>query len=234
MGRSRRRPLLIGCLGLGAVGCEPGPEFIATDSLRATIRVLSFESGSGAASLRVSTPDGEPTRLSSTNEVSVAVPGWNIDIPRPSDGPDPVYSTTLPEAPPLSPVNLAVLRDDSDSAPFNGVTLPPAFTDLSVSDSWSRSTEDLMIAWSDTGESDPIVVTIEGACIQPFEETYTAQAEGLLIAAGQLKTQDALPDTECPVTLVLARVRVGSPDDAWYEAEIEARTQVERSLMVVP
>lgn len=234
MGRSRRRPLLIGFLGLGTVGCEPAPEFIATDSLRATILVLSFEGGSGAASLRVSTIDGEPTRLSNTDEVSVAVPGWNIDIPRPSDGPDPVYSTTMPQAPPMSPVNLSVLRDDNDSAPFNGVTLPPAFTDLSVANSWSRSTDDLVITWSDTGESDPIVVTIEGACVQPFKESYSAQAEGLVIAAGQLKTGEALPDTECPVTLVLARVRVGSPDDAWYEAEIEAQTQVERALVVVP
>lgn len=234
MGRPRRRSLLVPILGLTAAACDEAPAFIETTALDATMRVWSYEDGTGAMSLRVATLDGTPTRLENTDEVNVAVAGWSIDVARPSDGPDPVYSAALPEAPPDEAINVAVLRQETDSAPFNGAVFPAAFGELTLPDSWSRSADPLEVTWTEAGDADPIALRIEGACIDPYEVEVGSQTTAFTVPPGAIASPSGVPSSGCPVTLKLTRTRLGDPDPAWHSGQIEALTRAERLLTVDP
>ena len=234
MGRSRRRSLLVPLLALTAASCAEAPAFVETTALDATMRVWSYEDGSGAMSLRVATLDGTPTRLENTDEVNVAVAGWSIDVARPSDGPDPVYSAALPEAPPDDAINVAVLRQETESAPFNGAVFPAAFGELTLPDSWSRSADQLEVTWTEAGDADPITLRIDGSCIDPYEVEVDSQAAAFTVPPGAIASPSGVPNSGCPITLQLTRARPGEPDPAWNSGQIEALTRAERLLTVHP
>jgi hypothetical protein len=143
------------------------------------------------------------------------------------------YEALLEPGPADGEIVVSLVRTLDQGAPDTRLSLPPAFriTAPARDASFSRANQDLALRWEPASGSEPMVVTLEGGCIETFARTVEVDRGELIVPRGTLAPPAVpmqpveaqgpapavalpaeLPPPECRVRAVFTRQRVGRID----------------------
>ncbi len=120
------------------------------------------------------------------------------------------------------------------SAPDSHVTLPAPFTITGpvAGASFSRATDPIVVAWSGSGQTDPMNWVASGDCIVQQSGTVPADNGTYSLPAGSIQPAQNQSGTSCQVQIRLSRARAGLLDPAYGEGGSISASQV-RSITVL-
>jgi hypothetical protein len=122
------------------------------------------------------------------------------------------------------------------SAPASTSTLPAAFN-LSAptsSSSFSRASQDIVVTYSGSGQSDPLSFTLSGSCFNLVTNSVSNDSGTFTIPKGTLVAPQGTQPMNCQATMTVSRTRAGSLDPAYYGGGISAAQQRTVSFTSTP
>jgi hypothetical protein len=130
-------------------------------------------------------------------------------------------------------ITVALTRGKEDtSAPNSVLTLPAKFeiTGPVAATTFVRGKDAIVVAWDNSGKSDPMTVELSGECIEGVNKTASDNGT-LIIAAADIKASKDNETKTCDVQIVVKRSRKGTLDPAYGKGGSTAGIQL-RSLSV--
>jgi hypothetical protein len=122
------------------------------------------------------------------------------------------------------------------SAPSSTCTMPAPFT-LSAptsSSSFARASQDIVVTYGGSGQSDPLSWTLSGTCFQLASNSVSSDNGSFTIPKGTLVTLQGSTAQNCQATLTMSRTRQGSLDPAYFGGSISAQQQRSVSFTSTP
>lgn len=133
-------------------------------------------------------------------------------------------------------IEVAFNRAEGDGAPSSKVTLPAPFTITAPAANLELigSTDDLTIAWENSGKSDQLSLSVSGSCISIHREVLEDDGEHV-VPAGTIVLSEEGTASGCDIRVTLERLREGTLDPAFDpEGTVQAMVQHKVSLSFVP
>lgn len=119
-------------------------------------------------------------------------------------------------------IEISFVRTEDESAPSSTVTMPAslAMTAPEPGLAWLGGTDDLEIAWDNSGKEDTLTLSIRGDCIKAHQEeleddgVHRVPANTLTLEEGM---EEGMADG-CEISVTLERHRKGTLDPAFDQA----------------
>lgn len=213
---------------------------IKTDAIHADIRIDA--TGDGSSRARTTLTVGGATSTTylelTDGDTLIATAGTTQQVQQRGTALGVIwYDTSFSTAAADTPYKIAFIRTgaagscNATSAPNSHVTLPAPFSlTAPIAGTAVARTAAIAVTWTGAAP-EPMRLSAEGVCIQPYALDVPGGASSATIAAGALKDLDEKKPASCEVTIGLARSRNGVLDPGYGSGGRITATQ-SRSLSI--
>ncbi len=196
---------------LALFACSPADEeaIVATSSLVADVTLTALDDLTAEVVMTLQQEGkGQFYELELDEEITITLPSILVTLISRTLDDQPAYIATVPDPPANVDLIVAFNRTPPrKTAPLSLVALPLGF-DLSAPASFSRSSDDIEVAWTAANQVEPLTIALIGTCFDSFEADIE-DTGSYVIPAGTVSG-----DTEsCPAKLTLRRWSEGSVDE---------------------
>lgn len=203
-------------------GCESvSSEDVATDALYAVFEATGEGSNVHATAILKVGGDSATTyvNLEAGDRLVVSADGVDVEMTESNVSDLYIYDADFTGLAAGTELTFRLEREVEDDALDNRCTLPVGLevTAPEPIEDLSRATDDLDIAWSPSGEADPVRAVISGDCV--WDEVVDVQGDPgvAVVTAGTLASLDEDAPTTCPAQVQVQRRRAGTIDPAFGE-----------------
>jgi hypothetical protein len=197
-----RTAILFPALAMALAGCAPEPAGVSTEvaTRDTTVNVQATDEGDGpTVKVRLLGPFG-PYSLAGGDALHLTIAGEAWPLREIEDADGPAY---LAEPDVLSgDLVLDFERPHDHSARGLTAPMPPPF---SLTAEGSTAGDPFAMQWSPTAIGVPIVVTLEGDCIQPFGRPLATDTGSYAVSPAELRHASTSAAATCPIRVTLAR-----------------------------
>ena len=215
-----------------ALACGPAEEPASIDTSRlifdATISSQEEASADAIVTLREEgSLESAFYELEIGEEVTVTFPGIVISLFSGQFEKQPVYTASIPEPPVDVEFVFALNRvPPNKTAHDSRVSLPLGF-EVTAPTAFSRSA-DFEVSWSIFDQFEPLVLEVNGPCIDTFQEEIPD------IGVFTVEAGSVTGDGDCPTSMSLTRARRGVLDNQFADGSVLAVQQRSLSLTSNP